>query len=124
MAMRRRPSSGGGAALRGYLGVVYVLRGFAGGCAVMLVLFGLLAIWPTQFETSMYRDEWALRAVWHAAPVVVIVAGAICVPRFLRGQWSAVAWLALGLVVAGGWTALLVLATDIGGIPTLTIPIE
>ncbi len=90
----------------------------------MLVLFGVLAIWPTQFETSMYRDEWALRAVWHAAPVVVIVAGAISLPRFPRGQLSAVAWLALGLVAAGGWTALLVLATDIGGVPVLTSPVE
>jgi len=37
---------------------------------------------------------------------------------------SAVAWLALGLVAAGGWTALLVLATDIGGVPVLTTPVE
>ncbi len=90
-----------------------------------LVLFGALAIWPTQFETTMARDEWALWAVWHAAPALVILAGALSVPRFLRGQMSALAWLALGLVAAGGWTMLLVFASDIGGFaPVLTFPVE
>jgi hypothetical protein len=38
---------------------------------------------------------------------------------------SAAAWLAVGVVAAGGWTALLVFASDIGGFaPVLTFPVK
>ena len=98
---------------------MYVVRGFGAGCAVILVAFGALAIWPTLFETDLWLAGWAAHAAWFGLPACIVVAGVAAVRPLVRGGVSGWGLLVLGIVAAVAWTALLVLGTDIGGQPVL-----